>query len=53
MYPFDSPFREKWYSKNEWKNILKKNGFNLNKIEVIDGNGKKFVNRYYFIFAEK
>ncbi|GAX86851.1 conserved hypothetical protein [Lebetimonas natsushimae] len=49
MYPFDSPFREKWYSKKEWKKILKENGFTLENVEVIEGNGKKFVNRYYLI----
>ncbi|BAF70366.1 methyltransferase domain-containing protein [Nitratiruptor sp. SB155-2] len=49
MYPFDSPFREKWYSEKEWEKILKENGFKLENIEVIEGNGKRFVNRYYFL----
>ncbi|WP_201334303.1 MULTISPECIES: methyltransferase domain-containing protein [unclassified Nitratiruptor] len=49
MYSFDSPFREKWYSKNEWEKILKENGFKVENIEVIEGNGKRFVNRYYCI----
>lgn len=53
MYPFDSPFKEKWYNKKEWEKNLKKNGFKLDKIEVIEGNGKKFVNRYYLIKGVK
>ncbi len=32
MYPFDSPFREKWYTFDNWQNILSKNGFVVEKI---------------------
>ena len=53
MYPFDSPFREKWYFKNEWIDNLKRAGFEVNSIDVIEGSGKKFVNRYYFIEGVK
>ena len=49
MYPWDSPFREKWYSKTKWIEILNKNGFKDIKIKVIEGSGKKLVNRYFFI----
>ncbi|MEO1927627.1 MAG: methyltransferase domain-containing protein [Nautiliaceae bacterium] len=53
MYPFDSPFREKWYFKNEWIDNLKRAGLEVNDIDVIEGSGKKFVNRYYFIEGSK
>ena len=53
MYPFDSPFKEKWYKKNEWINILKRAGFMVEEIKVLEGSGKKFVNRYFFIRARK
>lgn len=52
MYPWDSPFREKWLSKNRWKKILSKTGFRNCKILTIEGDGKKFVNRYFFIKAQ-
>ena len=53
MYPFDSPFREKWFSKKEWEYYLKRNGFSLSNIETIEGGGKKFVNRYFLIEGNK
>ena len=53
MYPFDSPYREKWFSKKEWEYQLKTNGFSLSDIEDIEGSGKKFVNRYLLIRGEK
>jgi len=49
MYPWDSPFREKWYSKQRWIEILKENGFEDIQIKVLEGAGKKYVNRYFFI----
>jgi len=53
MYPWDSPFREKWYNKDEWIEILEKNSFEIEQIETIEGEGKKFVNRYFFIKVKK
>ena len=53
MYPFDSPFKEKWYFKEKWIYNLKKSGFEVEEIETIEGNGKKFVNRYFFIRSKK
>ena len=53
MYPPDSPFREKWYNKNQWEYFLKICGFELTNISSVEGKGKKFVNRYYFIEGKK
>jgi len=53
MYPYDTPFREKWFSKSEWEYQLKINGFSLIDIDDIEGSGKKFVNRYLLIRGEK
>jgi len=53
MYPWDSPFREKWYNKSKWIEILRKNGFKVETIEAIEGEGKKFVNRYFFVRSRK
>ena len=49
MYPFDSAFREKWYTKSIWIYHLKRAGFNVESIDEIQGDGKRFVNRYFFI----
>jgi SAM-dependent methyltransferase len=56
MYPWDSPFRERWYSLNRWKNFLRKFNFKIEKTEIINNpNDKKikFLNRYYFMIGEK
>jgi ubiquinone/menaquinone biosynthesis C-methylase UbiE len=53
MYPYDSPFREKWYNKRKWIKMLKFNGFVVKSIKEIEGSGKKFFNKYYFIGGEK
>ena len=53
MYPYDSPFREKWFSKKEWEYQLKRCGFEIDKVFEIEGNGRKFVNRYLLIKGEK
>jgi hypothetical protein len=53
MYPYDSPFKERWYNKDRWKEVLKRNGFCVSFIKEIEGNGKKFVNRYLFIEGVK
>jgi len=56
MYPWDSPFRERWYSATKWKQILKKSSFKVKNIDIINNpNDKKvkFLNRYYFIIGEK
>jgi SAM-dependent methyltransferase len=49
MYPSDSPFKEQWLSKRSWRKTLKRCGFELESINNIEGSGKKFVNRYFFI----
>ena len=52
MYPYDAPFKEQWYSKNEWKKLLQQSGFKMNAIKHIEGSGKPFVNRYLLIDGE-
>lgn len=53
MYPFDTPFREKWYGRKRWLWHLKKAGFFSVETETIEGEGKPFVNRYFWITGEK
>ena len=55
MYPFDSAFREKWYSVKEWKYQMKIFGFDVEDIKSIDNkNDRVFkMNRYFFIVGEK
>jgi ubiquinone/menaquinone biosynthesis C-methylase UbiE len=53
MYPFDTPFREKWYSKRSWEYLFSIHGFDITKIIDIEGSGKKWVNRYFMIIGEK
>ena len=35
MYPWDSPFRERWYSMGRWKKMLKEAGFEVEKHQRI------------------
>ncbi len=55
MYPFDSPFREKWYNITQWEFLLKTNGFKIKDICYLDDEGSKVpkMNRYYFIAGER
>ena len=52
MYPFDSPFIEKWYSLKEWKNILGKNGFKIEKV-ITFTNPSSWMSKYNIIIARK
>jgi len=53
MYPFDSPFREKWYGVQEWRYHLGVSGFFIKNFVTIEGRGKPFFNRYLFIEGKK
>ena len=55
MYPYDSPFKEKWYSMKKWEYLLKTNGFEIQNICRIDNPNDKIkkTNRYFFIVAQK
>ncbi len=55
MYPFDSAFREKWYSIKEWQYHLKIGGFKIEQVDYINNSEDrvKNMNRYYFILGEK
>ncbi len=55
MYISDSPFREKWYSKNKWKELLDNNGYHVDAIHRINIIGGKIplLNRYYCILGIK
>ena len=53
MYPFDSPFREKWYGVQEWRYYLGVSGFFIKNLVTIEGRGKPFFNRYLFIEGKK
>jgi ubiquinone/menaquinone biosynthesis C-methylase UbiE len=56
MYPWDSPFRERWYNQTQWKKILNDSSFKMKNIDVINNPNDrkvKFLNRYYFIIGEK
>jgi len=53
MYPYDSPFKERWYGKTKWYYYFGRSGFDIVHIDNIEGSGKKFVNRYFFIEGNK
>lgn len=55
MYPFDSPFREKWYGAEAWQYHLKVSGFEMKDIAYLDNKNDKIpkTNRYFFITGEK
>jgi SAM-dependent methyltransferase len=55
MYPFDSPFIEKWYTLKVWRKILKKYGFKIEKIKTFNSNNGKFgcMNKYNIIILRK
>lgn len=55
MYPFDSAFREKWYSAKWWKYQMKIFGFDIEDIKSIDNKNDRIfkMNRYFFIVGEK
>ena len=52
MYPFDSPFIEKWYSLNEWKNILGKNGFKIEKVNTFV-SPSNWMSRYNIMIVRR
>ena len=55
MYPFDSPFIEKWYSIKSWTYILNRCGFTIENIKTFNSkNGKLgWMNKYNIIIARK
>ncbi len=55
MYPFDSAFREKWYSVKEWRYRMKMSGFEMEDMEYIDNENDKIAktNRYFFIVGDR
>jgi SAM-dependent methyltransferase len=55
MYPYDSPFSEKWYSLNEWNEMLENNGFKVENIKSFTSKTGKlgWMNRYSMIVARK
>lgn len=52
MYPYDSPFTEKWYSLNQWKGILSKNYLTIENIKTFYSKQNK-KNRYSIIVTRK
>jgi SAM-dependent methyltransferase len=56
MYPYDTPFRERWYSKREWQELLRDGNFEIKDIFSINNpNDKKIklLNRYFLIVGQK
>jgi len=55
MYPFDSPFNEKWYSIKEWHSILNRNSFIIEDIQTFTSKSGKlgWMSRYNIIIARK
>ena len=56
MYPWDSPFRERWYKRREWIKIFKESGFEMKQIDTINNprdKKVKFLNRYYFMVGKR
>ena len=56
MYPWDSPFRERWYKRREWIKIFKENNFKIKQIDAINNprdKKVKFLNRYYFMIGKR
>ena len=55
MYPFDSAFREKWYSTKKWRYQMKLSGFEIKHMDLIDNEEDRVpkTNRYFFIVGEK
>lgn len=52
MYPFDSPFIEKWYTINRWKQILTRHDFIVYKTYTFcSRGGRSIMNRYSVIIA--
>jgi len=52
MYPFDSPFVEKWYTLKTWKKILEKNGFEIERTYTFT-SPSNWKNRYSIIVTRK
>ncbi|MFN3234228.1 MAG: methyltransferase domain-containing protein [Gammaproteobacteria bacterium] len=53
MYPSDSPFAEKWYSKVEWQTLLNDAGFDVKQIANVNRPKDKIpgLNRYFVIYG--
>src|SRR5207249_807140 len=58
MYPWDSPFRERWYSARRWKSLLREAGFVTLSIRVVNDPAARGVrrwiptNRFFVITAQ-
>jgi SAM-dependent methyltransferase len=52
MYPFDSPFIEKWYSTRKWNTILSRNGFKIENLYSFTSKSS-WMNRYNVIIVRK
>jgi hypothetical protein len=55
MYPYDSPFREKWYSNSKWREMLQRYDFELKKVIPIRSSvGKKSgMNKFFILVCQK
>jgi hypothetical protein len=59
MYPWDSPFRERWYSVGHWKEILTEAGFEVQHCQRIlnpgDRGWRRFVrmNGFFLLTVRK
>jgi SAM-dependent methyltransferase len=52
MYPWDSPFRERWYSSTEWRRMLSAKGFSVESIKTVGSPCSTIdrgLHRYYLI----
>lgn len=45
MYPWDSPFRERWYSLGKWRSMVKAAGFTIEKSQRVQNPGDKGLRR--------
>lgn len=41
IYPWDSPFRERWYFASEWRHLLQKEGFIVNYCNSVQSPGDR------------
>ncbi len=55
MYPFDSAFRERWYRLKVWESLLKRHGFKIKEVCLLENEYDRVpkMNRYFFIVAER
>lgn len=45
IYPWDSPFRERWYTKRRWRQMLETGGFTVQHIQIINNPGDRGLRR--------